>query len=79
MTEMFVGYAGNGTIQKNLKDTEAVAEFIVENGVKSDITITDELDCLVCNTYGIFINCCPDKDFLRELLKYLVPMQNELM
>ena len=37
--------------------------------------LTDTLDRLVLDTYGEFINRCPDKKFLQEITKELVPMQ----
>lgn len=53
-----------------------IANFIMlhkENANK--MILTDTLDRLVLNTFGEFINRCPDQELLQEILKDLVPMQ----
>lgn len=37
--------------------------------------LTDLADRLILNTFGEFINCCPDQELLQEILKDLIPMQ----
>ena len=39
------------------------------------IVITDIFDCLVLDTFGGFINRCPDQGFCREVVGYLAPIQ----
>ena len=39
------------------------------------IVLTDQVDRLILNTFGEFINQCPDQAFLQEVLKELIPMQ----
>lgn len=75
----FFGYAEENHVYKHpLESIKAVAEFITREGRSSDVLITDTLDRSVCSTFGIFIDRCPDKQFLQELLRHLVPMQNEI-
>ena len=53
-----------------------IANFIMlhkENANK--MILTDMADRLVLNTFGEFINHCPDQELLQEILKDLVPMQ----
>lgn len=53
-----------------------IANFIMlhkENA--SEIVLTDMLDRMVLNTFGEFINRCPDQNLLQEILKDLIPMQ----
>lgn len=39
------------------------------------IILTDLADRFILDTFGEFINRCPDQTFLQEVLKELVPMQ----
>ena len=53
-----------------------IANFIMlhqENA--SEMVLTDMLDRMVLNTFGEFINRCPDQELLQEILKDLIPMQ----
>ncbi len=53
-----------------------IANFIMVLGENADkIVLTDQVDRLILNTFGEFINQCPDQAFLQEVLKELVPMQ----
>lgn len=57
-------------LKKSLKN---IAAFIVQN--QQDKVITDIADNLVVKTIGSFIDICPDKEFLSELMEELVPLQ----
>jgi hypothetical protein len=37
--------------------------------------LTDLADRLILNTFGEFINQCPNQKLLQEILKELIPMQ----
>lgn len=79
MKANFYGYTTNNLVQgENLTDVESVAKFIIREGQTSDVIVVDYLDNLVCSTFGIFVDRCPNKEFLMELLKHLVPLQNRL-
>lgn len=54
----------------------SIASFIMLKKENADkIALTDMLDRLVLDTYGEFINYCPDQKLLQEITKELVPMQ----
>lgn len=58
------------------KSPSNIACFIMLKKEYADkITLTDTLDRLVLDTYGEFINRCPDQKLLQEITKELVPMQ----
>ena len=53
-----------------------IANFIMLHSENTDkIVLTDQADRLILNTFGEFINRCPDQAFLQEVLKELIPMQ----
>jgi len=53
-----------------------IANFIMLHSENTDkIALTDQMDRLILNTFGEFINQCPDQAFLEEVKKELVPMQ----
>lgn len=53
-----------------------IANFIMLHSENTDkIVLTDQADRLILNTFGEFINRCPDQAFLQEVLKDLIPMQ----
>ena len=55
---------------------ENIANFIGQHrGDSSEMTLTDQLDVTILTTYGEFIDKCPDKELLRDVLQYLVPIQ----
>ena len=57
-----------------IKNTlENIAAFIVKD--QQDKIIFDTYNNFVLDTFGSFINQCPDKQFLQELLQVLVPIQ----
>lgn len=58
------------------KFPENIANFIMLHQEDTDkIILTDIADRLILNTFGEFINLCPDQTYLQEVLKELVPMQ----
>jgi len=58
------------------KSPTNIASFIMLKKEHADkIVLTDTLDRLILNTFGEFINRCPDQKLLREITKELVPMQ----
>ena len=53
-----------------------IANFIMLHKENTDkMILTDLADRLILNTFGEFINQCPDKKLLQEILKDLIPMQ----
>ena len=58
------------------KSPSNIASFIILKKKHADkIVLTDMLYRLILNTFGEFINRCPDQKLLREITKELVPMQ----
>lgn len=58
------------------KTPSHIASFIMLKKNSADkIVLTDTLDRLILNTFGEFINRCPDQMLLQEITKELVPMQ----
>lgn len=57
---------------------EEVADFICSNGVNGDVTLTTTLDEFVLDTFGFYINQCPDKEYLEQLKKVLIPKQMKI-
>lgn len=58
------------------KSPENIANFIMLHQDNTDhIVLTDIADRLILNTFGEFINRCPDQAYLQEVLKKLVPLQ----
>ena len=57
------------------KTPENIASFIGSRPMAITITITDPLDRLIVNTFGNFINQCPDQKLLGEIKKVLIPIQ----
>ena len=60
---------------KELYSIEEVAKFIVEEGLYSDVKILTEDGEPLLDTFGIFINKISDMEYREELLKVLIPMQ----
>ena len=55
---------------------ENIANFIgQQTGQNVEITITDQLDLTVLTTFGGFIDKCPDRSLLQDVLQHLVPIQ----
>ena len=58
------------------KSPSNIASFIILKKEYADrMLLTDTLDRLVLDTFGEFINRCPDQKLLQEITKELVPMQ----
>ncbi|MBR0600074.1 resolvase [Sinanaerobacter chloroacetimidivorans] len=70
------GYDGMRQVYYFENSPANIANFIMLHSENADkIILTDQLDRLILNTFGEFINRCPDQAFLQEVLKELVPMQ----
>lgn len=53
-----------------------IANFIGQQmGQDVEITMTDQLDLTVLTTFGGFIDKCPDRNLLQNVLQHLVPIQ----
>ena len=58
------------------KSPSSIASFIMLKKNNADkIVLTDTLDRPILDTFGEFINRCPDQKLLQEITKELVPMQ----
>lgn len=58
------------------KSPSNIASFVMLKKEHADkMLLTDTLDRLVLDTFGEFINRCPDQKLLQEITKELVPMQ----
>lgn len=70
------GYDGKRQAYYFENSPSNIANFIMLKSENADkIILTDQADRLILNTFGEFINQCPDQAFLQEVLKNLVPMQ----
>jgi hypothetical protein len=70
------GYDGTRQVFYFENSPANIANFIMLHRENTDkIVLTDQLDRLILNTFGEFINSCPDQAFLEEVKKELVPMQ----
>lgn len=70
------GYDGGCQVFYFEKSLANVANFIMLHREQADhMILTDLADRLILNTFGEFINHCPNQEFLQEVLKELVPMQ----
>ena len=55
---------------------ENIANFVGGHFLDaSKIILTDQTDRLILDTYGGFINCCPDKRLRAEVVNLLAPIQ----
>ena len=55
---------------------ENIANFIGQQmGQDTEMTLTDQLDVTVLTTFGGFIDKCPDRNLLQNVLQHLVPIQ----
>ena len=64
--------------ERELFSVQEVAEFICEEGKHSDVSIYQENGTLLLNTCGLFLNKITDMEYREELLKVLIPMQQEI-
>lgn len=70
-----IGYCGSESMKLAAK-AENIAAYIMEYGLKGDITITTPLDTCLITTFGTFIDKCQNMDFLENKLKpVLISMQ----
>lgn len=70
------GYDGGRQVYYFEKSSSGIASFIMLKKEHADkIILTDTLDRPILDTYGEFINHCPDQKLLQEITKELVPMQ----
>lgn len=70
---LLFGYSGNEV--KELHNVQEVAQFICENGLLGDVTITLPDDRLFIDTFGMYLNRIADMEYREELLTILIPMQ----
>ncbi len=68
-----IGYSSEGS--QTLNTIEDTAKFIMEHGKHEDVEIKTEDGMPFISTFGIFINRIADMNYRAELLKVLVPMQ----
>ena len=55
---------------------ENIANFIGHHQADcSEMTLTDQMDITILTTFGGFIDKCPDRNLLQNVLKHLVPIQ----
>lgn len=55
---------------------ENIANFIGQHRANcSEMTLTDRMDTTILTTFGGFIDKCSDRELLRSVLQYLVPIQ----
>ncbi|MDT3698357.1 MAG: recombinase family protein [Thermincola sp.] len=78
--ELIIGYVYglDGECQQYYleKSPSSIASFIMLKKEHADkMILADALDRLVLDTFGEFINRCPDQKLLLEITKELVPMQ----
>lgn len=70
------GYDGERQVFYFEKSPSNIANFIMLHREHAEkMILTDLADRLILNTFGEFINHCPDQEYLQEVLKELVPMQ----
>lgn len=70
------GYDGGRQVFYFEKSPANTANFIMLHRENADhMVLSDLADRLILNTFGEFINRCPNQEFLQEVLKELVPMQ----
>ncbi|HCA29257.1 MAG TPA: hypothetical protein DEP23_06710 [Ruminococcaceae bacterium] len=75
--DYLIGYCNNDVTYLK-PNPESIASYIVTEGINGDITITTPLDTALITTFGMFINKCPNQEFLRyELLPIIGAMQQQ--
>ena len=75
---LLIGYSDEDRKGTELKSIKDVAEYIIAQGVQNDVQITRQDGTPFLNTFGVFIDRISDFDYREELLKVLVPMQQDL-
>lgn len=71
--EKLIGHVIDGN--RNLRNINDVARFIVEHGAYSDVEITTECGEKVIETEGTEIKYASDKEYLKKLLEAMKPIQ----
>lgn len=70
------GYDGERQVFYFEKSPANTANFIMLHKEHADhMILTNLADRLILNTFGEFINRCPDQTFLQEVMKELLPLQ----
>lgn len=76
VTGYVYGYDGSRKEYYFENSPSNIANFIMLHKENTDkMILTDLADRLILNTFGEFINQCPDQKLLQEILKDLIPMQ----
>lgn len=65
----------NGSEYTVINGEEALADYICKNGYNGNDCIINQDGYFLFNTIGPYIDNCPDKDFLSDFVKILVPKQ----
>lgn len=71
-----IGVARDG--YERLFGIEDVADFICKKGLMGDVKIFTPYGKEVLNTFGIYIDRICDMEYKEELLKVLIPKQQNL-
>lgn len=72
---LLIGHYSQGP--KELRGIKEVAEFISTEGRYEDLTIRTPDNRFLLSTYGMYLNKIDDLEYRSELLKVLVPMQQQ--
>lgn len=75
---ILIGHCDSDMTGTELKSIEDVAKYIIEKGVSEDVRITHQDGTPFLDTFGVFINRISDMNYRENLLKVLIPMQQEL-
>lgn len=75
---ILIGHCDSDMTGTELKSIEDVAKYIFEKGVSEDVRITHQDGTPFLDTFGVFINRISDMNYRENLLKVLIPMQQEL-
>ena len=73
---LLYGHSSNGC--KELRGIEEVADYIVKEGLQSDLMITTPFDLRLITTYGPYIDKINDYEYREKLLEVLIPKQLEM-
>ena len=74
---VLIGHADDGSTAR-LHSIKEVAAYICNKGLYGDVRIFQENGTPFLDTFGIYINRISDMQYREELLKQLIPMQQEL-
>lgn len=73
---LLIGHSVAG--RTRLRCMQDVADFICVHGQYGDLKITQKDGTPFLNTFGIYIDRIADMEYREELLKILIPMQQEI-